>query len=190
MRARDNPFRVDRLHSLRYRFAEGGWPQVMERLAAAGGRGAVVGAKGHGKTTFLLELGDRLKAFGVAVDRVRIRPEDGAAGIREVGRSLARRVPGSTLLVDGAGALPADFWSASLEGSPGGGGVVVTSHVESALPTVHRCETSKDLLAELVAELDPASRLAADLDEIWRFCGGDLRVALRRMYDRCGVTGG
>ena len=65
--------------------------------------------------------------------------------------------------------------------------VVVTSHHKTALPTLLRCETDPELLGGLIQELSPAVRGAVDdaeLRSLYARCGGNIRDALREMYDR------
>ena len=65
------------------------------------------------------------------------------------------------------------------------GGLLITTHRAGRLPTLHRCATTPALLRELVAALGEniddaeAARLHARH-------GGNLREALRELYDRHG----
>jgi hypothetical protein len=59
--------------------------------------------------------------------------------------------------------------------------VIATSHRPGRLPLLRRHRTSPALLAELVAELDPAGH---DAEALWRDHGGNLRECLRALYDR------
>ena len=51
IRARDNPFRADRVQSLPYRLMDTTWDALLDRLAALRYRAAIVGPEGSGKTT-------------------------------------------------------------------------------------------------------------------------------------------
>lgn len=62
MRARDNPFSSERILSVR--FVEGSWDEFLATLKSWNYRGAIVGPKGHGKTTLLEDLVPRLAALG------------------------------------------------------------------------------------------------------------------------------
>ena len=75
MRARDNPFRTDRVLSVRYRLAEGTLCGLLDRFEAMGRRAAIVGPKGHGKTTLLEDLAPRLRDRGFAVRELRLDEE-------------------------------------------------------------------------------------------------------------------
>ena len=66
LRARDNPFRVERVHGFRYRPLGISWDAMMEKLSGMRMRGAIVGPEGSGKTTLLEDLEQRLKVAGHA----------------------------------------------------------------------------------------------------------------------------
>ena len=76
MRARDNPFRTERTDNLRYRAPGFSWTELLARLDAQGGRGALRGAQGSGKSTLLRELGHRLANLGLEVRRLRPSLDD------------------------------------------------------------------------------------------------------------------
>lgn len=184
MRARDNPFASHRLERLTYRFLTGSWSALRDRLTSLGGRGAIVGPDGSGKTTLLEQLARRLEADGIPVALVGAEPERGPRRDR---LESALHSPGAEthLLVDGADALAPGEWRRLERDSRRFAALVVTSHRDGLLPTLHRTATSAALLAELVAELtekSPAARL--DGEEIYRQHAGDLRAALRALYDR------
>ncbi|QQR73515.1 MAG: hypothetical protein IPJ17_18845 [Holophagales bacterium] len=187
MRARDNPFASHRLERLAYRFLTGSWLELRDRLASLGGRGAIVGPDGSGKTTLLEQLARRLAADGIPVALVGAEPERGPR--RDVlGAALRSAGPETHLLVDGADALAPGEWRRLERDSRRLAALVVTSHRDGLLPALHRTTTSAGLLAELVAELTEES-VAARIDAaaIYRQHDGDLRAALRALYDRCAV---
>jgi hypothetical protein len=183
LRARDNPFAVQRVHAIRYRLAGITWEELLERLAALGFRAALVGPHGHGKTTLLEDLGARL-----AEEEFRVRVATLRQGERRLGpvRSSALfRDPGprDLLLVDGAEQLdPLSWWTLRLR-SRAAAGLIVTSHRPGLLPTLHECRTTPELLAGIVAELSGAAE-GEEAAELFARHGGDLRLALRELYDR------
>jgi len=182
-RARDNPFRAARIEGLRYRAPGFRWPDLTARLASQGGRGAIRGAQGSGKTTLLHELGDRLAAAGWEVRR--LRPDlDDRRLVGEQVHALTRGAGKRTaLLLDGADRLGLLRWSLFLRAAQAAGVLVVTTHREGRLPTLHRCRTTPRLLAELVAELRPAGLPEVSLEALFRRQRGNLRAALRSLYD-------
>ncbi len=68
------------------------------------------------------------------------------------------------------------------------GGLLATSHrTERALPTLIELVPSVELLEELARDLAGAEIEAVDLAEIHRRHGGNLRTALRELYDVWGA---
>lgn len=191
MRARDNPFAVQRTGALAYRLAGVGWDELLRRFERLGRRAALVGPEGRGKTTLLEALAGRLAAAGWRPRLVVLRR--GERGLPAAARAfLAGACPCDLLLVDGAQELSRLAWAALRRASRAAGGLLVTSHRPGLLPTLHTCETSPALLAELLAELAPGRRgglpPAPELpsaEELFARHGGDLRAALFEAYDRC-----
>ena len=64
MRARDNPFRVERVDHVGYRLPGRTCEELLARLAALGYRAAILGEEGRGKTRLLEELAERLPKRG------------------------------------------------------------------------------------------------------------------------------
>lgn len=185
MRARDNPFRADRILKVCFRLDGTTWDELIARLEALRRRGAIVGPEGSGKTTLLEELGRRLGCRGIATRLVRIDNEGRRRPLRLLRGAAAGAGSDEVLLIDGADALGPIAWRWARRLSRRIGGLVVTSHRFGLLPTLHECSTSPELLAGIVSELTPdhacarvqaARRLFARHD-------GDLRAALRALYD-------
>ncbi len=184
MRARDNPFRAERIEALAYRAPGFEWDALLERLRAQGGRGAIRGAHGSGKTTLLHELGDRLVHEGWEVRRLRPDLDDSTLA-REQVRHLARDAGKQTaLLLDGADRLGPLTWSLFVRRVTPAGVLVATTHREGRLPTLHRCSTSPALLADLVGELmPPGEPPRVSVTRLLDRQSGDIRKALRELYD-------
>lgn len=175
MRARDNPFAVDRLHALAFRGAS---PAAVLSQARVRGRGAVVGPEGSGKTTLLLEV-------AALVDQpvwIQLRRE--ARALTAEHRGLIEAAT-DVVFVDGADLLPLldRRWLATRIRART---VLGTLHAPGWLPTLVRLSTSPTLLDELVRELTGASLAARqiDRDALYRQHAGNLRAALRDLYDR------
>lgn len=185
MRARDNPFRTERTDRLRYRAPGFRWHDLLARLDRQRGRGAVRGPEGSGKTTLLGELGERLAGRGLEVRRLRPSLDDRRLARSQV-RELARGAgPGTALLLDGADRVGPFEWRRLLKAARPAGILVITSHREGRLPTLHRCATSVALLRDLAGELAPAGELATvPFDDLYSRQRGNLRTALRALYDR------
>lgn len=188
MRPRDNPFATRRLDRLDYRLEGTSWDALLDRLEGSGGRGAVVGAHGRGKTALLEALATRLEARGY---RVRwLRPQE---RVRPWRRGFLRRLrqrasPQDAVLLDSGELLgPMAWWR--LRWAVRRSAVLVTTlHRPGRLPTLHECTTSPELLHGLVEELleRPAPELRDVTRELYDRHGGNLRDCLLALYDRFG----
>jgi hypothetical protein len=181
LRPADNPFAVHRVLLERYRLSERDWTRLLDRLTALRHRAAIVGPSGSGKTTLLEDLAGRLSLAG---HRTRLVRWDSSN--RKLPELSAFNGP-VMLLCDGAEQLRWLDWCRLRLYSARLGGLVITSHREGMLPTLHRCETSAAVLEDLCASLGlrlTGSRCRA-LHERHR---GNLRDALRELYDECAVN--
>ena len=184
MRPRENPFASHRVEGLRFRFAGIDWPGLLARLDELGGRGAIVGPHGSGKTTLLEELADRLYGRGL---RVRLLRREGWGPERDPGGPISS---GDAVLVDGGDRLGGVPWGLLRLRARRATVVVLTTHREGRLPTLYHCSTSPTLFAELLGELTGRAPEYHSLlaDELHRRHRGDLRSALRELYDRAAST--
>lgn len=191
MRARDNPYRVQRLHSLQFRFQGGSWDSLCDRLRALSWRGSVVGRKGSGKTTLLLELADALRARGFQVVARVVRAGD-RASLERAEHAAGGIGAGGVLVLDGGDLLGLLQWR-RIKALTAGRGLIVSSHRRRLLPVVHRCRASSGLLGELMRELHPGDGCVQPKpEELYDRHRGNLREALRELYDfhaRWGCSG-
>ena len=179
MRARDNPFRTECLHRVGYRLRGTTWADLMARLRQLSNRAAIVGPEGSGKTTLLAELADRLGNDGFRVRSHRL----GGGGVPgELWEGLRGR---DAVLLDGADVLGRLAWRRFTRRTQGAGAVIVTSHRAGLLPTLHTCATTPQLLGELVEDLTAGHAPVAPgtVEALFREHRGDLRLALRELYD-------
>jgi hypothetical protein len=178
MRARENPFRSDRLLGLRYRLSETEWEVLIERLAALGNRAAIVGPRGSGKTTLLRDLAERLAVRHTVLN---IRLNDVTPSIPwRTWRMLGDH---DYVLLDGAERLGPSAWLAFSAATRNSSGVVITTHAPGRLPTLRECATSPELLAALVEELLGERPDWLDETALFERHRGNLRDALRALYD-------
>lgn len=181
MKARENPFRSERVEALAYRAEGFCWESLERRLAAFRGRGAIVAPKGHGKTTLVLEWQKRRATRGE--DTLYLRLHEGQ---RRLDAGQRSRLGGPAhIFVDGAEQLGWLGRSELLWATRHAPSLVVTTHEATLLPTLFTCKTSPALLNELVQELIGAPSSDPSL---WDRHQGNIRVALRELYDIAFVT--
>ncbi len=147
--------------------------------------GAVVGPKGSGKTTFLLELKKHLSEKGFRTSYALLRADHNKPyneAIRQLGVS---NLPHSIIILDGAEQLGFVAWQHFLIRTRLRRGLIISSHSTSRLPTLLECSTSLPLLQELVKQLCPDgySELQASLLELFKRHNGNIRMCLRDLYD-------
>jgi hypothetical protein len=187
LRARDNPFAVERLHALRYRGAAGEVSVLWERAASLR-TCALVGAEGSGKTTLLLELAAHARTLGHRTIWIQLRRD--ARRLSAADRATCEAIaPGDVVCVDGADLLPRlDRWW--LARRTRGALVLGTLHAPGWLPALATLSTSPALLDELVGELTGSSvaAIAGDRDALYARHAGNLRAALRELYDHASST--
>lgn len=186
MRARDNPFAVHRVLQFRYRLTEEGWSRLLTRLESLRYRGAIVGREGRGKTTLLEDLAPRLESLGFRVRLGRVE-----RGKRPLGRADWRLSRGLTrrdvVLLDSADELRLVSWLRWRWRARRAGGLIVTSRRAGLLPTAWRGETTPALLKEMMLALagDRLSRWLPSPEALFARHQGNVRTALRELYDRC-----
>lgn len=182
MKARENPFRSECLERLAYREPGFSWEGLDARLSAAGSRGAIVGPEGHGKTTLLLEWHARRQAAGWKTALIRVGRNQ-----RRLLESQKNELFGAeAVFADSAEQLGWNGWREFVALTRAARCVVVTTHRPGRFTPVHVCRTSPDLLRELVNELHGS---ANDCLSLWQRHRGNLRNALRELYDKAADGG-
>lgn len=144
-----------------------------------------MGPHGSGKTTLLEDLGDRLAARGARLRLLTLRRGERRLPGEDERRLLEDLSPRDLLLVDGADELGRRAWWRLRRASRGALGLLVTAHRPGLLPTLHRCATTPGLLASIIADLlgPDAPPPPISSEELFERHGGDLRAALRALYD-------
>lgn len=169
---------------VRYRLSGTTWEDLLDRLAALRYRAAVVGPHGSGKTTLLEDLAPRLAARGFRIRTITLKEAHPRLEARD--RSLLRSLaPRDCLLLDGAERLGRLAWLGARYRCRAAGGLVVTTHRPGLLPMLIECRTSPELLAGIVSDLlgPEAHRLQVTPEELFRRHAGNLRDAIRELYD-------
>ena len=183
MRARDNPFAVDRVLAVRYKPQGCTWDELLARLESLRYRAGIVGPHGTGKTTLLEDLVPHLKCRGFEAEFVRLDSTNRRLGTgqwRQVISAGSRHV----LLLDGAEQLPFPAWLLLRYRARNAGGLVITTHHAGRLPTLLRTTTSDALLGEILNELG----MQWDPRQVFERHTGNLREALRELYDQWSTT--
>ena len=189
MKAKDNPFRAERVQSVRFRFdsVENGFtlPDLLARLEAMQWRGAIVGPQGSGKTTLLEELEPHFAARNWQICRLRLSREEPRFAPGLLDELSARLTSQHMILLDGAEQLNGFTWRRFERLSRRAAGLIITSHRTGLLPTLVQCHTSPQLLRDILDELlgDDAARWHDEVNELWTRHQGNLRSALRQLYD-------
>jgi hypothetical protein len=187
---RANPFATARVRPGRipYVFRAGdAVGAVVDRLAAGGGRGQIVGPHGSGKSTLLAAVTAELARRGRGVISTALH--DGRRRLpAEFARSMAAAPAGTVAIIDGFEQLPwwrrhAVAWRCRRRGLS----LVVTCHASVGLPTLLETAVSADLAWEIVLSLMPDAEALAGPDEVARLLAvhsGSLRDVLFALYDR------
>lgn len=184
LRARDNPFAVERVLRLRYQFRNDDWSSLLQRLQSLNYRAAIVGPKGSGKTTLLEELAMQLEACGRRVHPLFLNEQSRAypaSFVRCVRNSLTEQ---DIILFDGCEQLSLLAWWRFRWETRRAGGLIITKHRAGRLPTLIDCQTTRELFAGLVHSLHEPTTLAPEtLNRLFEKHHGNLRDAIRELYD-------
>lgn len=188
MRARENPFRSDRIERIAYRFERDTWDTLLERFARLSRRAAIVGPEGTGKTTLLEQTAGRLSEIGCNAVLERMSPADGAAHAGRILRRASALAARDVLLLDGADHLPPLAWLRLRRRTRSAGGLLITSHRAGMLPTLIDTSVSLRTVREVVAELLGGGCPAIDRVLPGLLAGrcGNVRLVLRDLYDLYG----
>jgi hypothetical protein len=185
MKARDNPFRTDRVLTVRYRLSGMTWEELIERLAEMNYRAALVGSEGSGKTTLLEDLEPRIRARGFNVKHLRLdrtTREFPRGFFKQFFAEMSRR---DVILFDGADLMSRFVWPWFKRRAKRAAGLVITSHRRGMLPTLVECSTTPALLDEIITEIlgEESNILRPLTPTLFTKHRGNLRAALRELYD-------
>lgn len=188
LRARDNPFRVERVLTVRYEPQDTTWEALQSRLELLDCRAAICGPEGSGKTTLLEDLQARLNAAGRPTRWLQLRRELRPASRGLVHDFLEQASHDEILLVDGAEQIGPLTWRWLRSRVRRHRGLIITTHRPGRLPTLIECRTSEALLESIVARLVPndIEGLRSDLPALLARFEGNIRLCLRSLYDDYG----
>ncbi|HEB61288.1 MAG TPA: AAA family ATPase [Phycisphaeraceae bacterium] len=192
--ARNNPFRVDCVQTVRYRLPLSR-DHLYLRLESLNYRAAIVGPEGSGKTTLLYDIFRQLRGAGIRVYMLRMHADDQFLTKRET-KALFRSLEQDCLVFfDGADHLTSSLWKLVLRESGRLRGLIITSHQPGLLPTLIETETTPELLQGIVRDLlgSETDFTEQEAQRLFSACSGNIRDALRLLYDNfaegSGVVG-
>lgn len=187
MKARHNPFSVDRVQTIRYQPLEVTFDDVLARLAALRYRAAIVGPQGTGKTTLLEDLQSALESQGRRTRMVFVN-DTAPLDHRTRRRLMSQLGRDEIVLLDGADAVGYIRWlPLKRHILRHAAGLVITTHRPGRLPTLIDCATTPQLLGDIVARLLPEKHDidTALLERLYHHYQGNIRHCLRELYDLC-----
>ncbi|HWI59580.1 MAG TPA: hypothetical protein VNZ22_20295 [Bacillota bacterium] len=185
MRARDNPFRTERILQVRYRLEGITWTELLARCEALGYRAALIGPHGSGKTTLLEDLEPRLRERGFGTHFLRLDAEHRSFPPGAIEALRAQLTTRDILLFDGAEQMHPLAWRWFRWQTRQAAGLIITTHQAGRLPTLWACRTSSELLATVAAQLlaVESATLRDQAEALFARHRGNLRDALREWYD-------
>ena len=171
--------------------------ELLARFEQCGYRAAIIGQKGRGKSALKNALVSALKCRPKISVSDRLLREDSSFSEKcEVALAplslwwATPRLGRAFLVLDGYEQLSRPLRALLLLLSRMCGGLLVISHQETVLPTLHRCETSFSLFVTLLSRVDtghviPTAVAQAAYDRSF----GDIRQAFRYLYDWFALYG-
>lgn len=182
MKARENPFRSERIERIPIR-VKGATVEELATRAVGLRACAIVGPEGTGKTTLLEALAARFEGRGFEVQLVRVRPESLGSGLCDLPWGEGKRA----LLLDGLEGVGRRARPLLSELVRRTDLLVATAHRAGSLPTLIEVRTSPALLEELVRELveeEAFGGVRSELPDLLRRHRGNIRECFRVLYDR------
>lgn len=185
MKARENPFRTERLLKMRYRFHGTTWDELLRRFESMDYRAALIGSHGAGKTTLLEDFVPQLRERGFDTELIRLDGHEPRFRPGFVEALLGRLTPNHIVLLDGAEQLNWAAWKYFEWQTRHAGGLLITTHQAGRLPTLYHCATSDQLLARIAADLLHTTEHSTGplAESLFHKHRGNLRDALREWYD-------
>lgn len=185
VRARDNAFTAERVEQVRYKPQGTTLDELLVRLEKMSYCAAIIGPEGSGKTTLLEDIGAALEKQRQRIKNVFVN--DSSPMTWQSSRELFMQIrPGQIVLLDGADSIARATWQALKRGVlRRAGGLVVTAHKTGLMPTLIECSTTPELFSKIVSEITNGEQgIARDLlDEVYHRNKGNIREALRELYD-------
>ncbi|MFO0941394.1 MAG: hypothetical protein U0930_11560 [Pirellulales bacterium] len=193
--ARENPFASRRVESLRYRFPGFDFSKEVKRLEAMCWRAEILGPHGSGKTTLLLELFEYLKTRDTDRKcRFWFVPREIDSQAEQWQTLCQECTADEIVMIDGIERLSWMRRAQIVRRLPtriAGGNrfprsVVITTHRPMGLPLWLKTDTSRELLLELLLELNPLAdqNMQRTAEQIFARSNGNVREVFWQLYDR------
>jgi hypothetical protein len=183
---RSNPFstRYIRPGAIPYLFPNGDSVSgLVERLAASGWRGQIIGPHGSGKSTLLAALVPAVEAAGRRV--VSVALHQGEHRLPAIDRAALSST--TLLVIDGYEQLSWwSRWRVHRLCKQRAAGLLVTAHSDQGFPTIYQTQPSEQLAQRVAAALLPAddgTLAPADVASAYAATDGNVRETLFRLFD-------
>lgn len=185
MKAKDNPFSVERVLKINYRLSDIDWDNLIQKLEAQQFRGAIVGQHGSGKTTLLEGLAKKLLPLNHSVKSLRLNSESPNFSPEFLDKFFSLLNKNDIVLLDGAEQLNFISWQYFKYKVKKAKGLIITTHKEGQLPTIYNCKTNYQLLNDILFELigSQATNIKPSSKELFDKHQGNIRDVLREYYD-------
>ncbi len=184
MKARENPFRVERLHRLKFLFPDGTMENFLKKIERTQFRGAIVGPHGAGKTTLIEEVMCEFRERGISFSHLRLRDDGKRVNHQRILNWLAETPQSAVLILDSAGLLNWWAWRNVSRNSKHFAGLIISTHQTGRLPTLIECTPTVETFMQLVENLELAFDVPqSHLVKTFTHCKGNIRDCLRTLYD-------
>lgn len=189
IQARHNPFASHRVDALPYRFSQGSWEEIEQRLKCCSYRAAIIGPYGSGKTTMLEQLAGRLRARGSAVESLFVNADRPVLSWNQIKKIRSAAQHRRMICIDGADLLPR--WQRWFVRSitRHAAGLVMAGHAPCGWPVLWECESDEAVFQRLLEDLG-APLPKADAVELFRRHQGNVRDMFRELYRRAADSNG
>ena len=183
MKAKDNPFTVERVLKIRYRGVN--LNALTTRLKQMEYRAAIIGPKGSGKTTLMEDLQQHLEKSGRKTRSLLLNDKNPLT--RRASRQFLSQLTGDEIVfLDGAEQTgPLAWLTLKRKILKRAAGLIITAHKPGLLETLIECNPTPTLFRKIANDLLQGRDTPDNhsLDHVYNRCCGNIRRALRQLYD-------
>ena len=186
--AKSNPFRVQKLENLSFRYLQQDKTAVLQRLRQQRFRGEISGPEGSGKTLLLKELLAALNEQKIKTALITLKHGEPGGNFQALWKTLPALDNQTVLALDGSEQLGVPAWLAVRALTRRLRGLIITTHLPGRLPFLYRCYTTPQLLQNLIEELleKHEKTTVQDAATLYALYNGNIRAALLNCYDAAG----